>query len=92
MSHLLHIHIRIPYTNSGQMVLHSRHTVLCEFINHISRHGPEIKSSQGVIGCVLCLFSMHGDAAAMQILIKRDAEMEVWILSPLSNQAVVHHT
>lgn len=59
------------------MVSYPRLTALREFINHISRHGPEIKSSQGVIGCVLCQFSMQGDATAMQIVIIRDAEMEV---------------
>lgn len=45
-----------------------RNTVLCEVINNIIRRRPEIKSSQGVIGCVLCQFLMRGDAAAMQIL------------------------
>lgn len=50
-------------------------TLLCDFIDHIIRHRPEIKSSQGVIGCVLCRFLMQGEVAAMQILPKLDAEM-----------------
>lgn len=75
MPHLLHVHIPVFYTNGRQMVSCPEHCPIREFINHIIRHRPEIKSSRGIIGCVLCQFLMQGDVAAMQILSKLDAEM-----------------
>lgn len=49
--------------------------VLCKFIDHIIRHRPEIKGSQGLIGCIPCKVLMQGDVAAMQVLSELEAEV-----------------